>query len=471
MTKDKDFKDLVHARAAETGEKYTAARERMLEDGPDQGGPPRIVGLENRYVVSADLDSGHHLPPAEVVRHLSRATPAGARSPNIYLSNGGRLNVPVEGTIEYATPECSSAREALCHVRAGEALLAELARLAGQRLAEEGVKAVFQIAVDRAAAGVSHESYLAPRSFPAQRIHEFLVPFLVTRQVFAGSGGVVDTPDGARFVLSPRAYSASPGDSGRPDRLVDADANPHADPERYRRIHIDAGDVNRSDTTAWLKVAATRLVLRVIEEASDALGEFLTLEDPLVAFRDISLDPTCKATVGLLSGPPLTAVDVQSLVLRAVHRHVAKTSSTNEERRAIEQWQRTLDGLRSEPTTLAGSVEWVERWARLQEAGEGLTAAAKKLDTLVGTDERWSAHRVCSDAEAQTALKTAPTGTRAAFRGRFIEACTRGRRDYTVDWSHLKLNDEANRTLILKEPFATDDPRVARYLDYAEGGT
>ena len=466
MTKDKDFKELVHARVAQTGEKYTAARERLIEEGTDQDREPRILGLENRYSAFAHVEGRGELSPEETVRYLFSRVVAYGRAMNVFLTNGARLYVAAEGVIEYATPECSSAREALTYARAGETVLGELARLTEARLAEEGTKASLELFVDRSPAGGSHESYGAPRSFPTQRIHEFLVPFLVTRQVFAGTGGMVDTPNGARFVLSPRAYEVSTDDSYS-GRLVNGDAPPHADPERYRRIHIDVGDANRSDAAALLKVATTRLVLRAIEEEPESLSD-LALDDPMGALRDVSLDPTCRTTLRLAAGSAQTALDVQALVLRGVRRHLSKTSATNEERRAIDQWQAAIDGLRSDPSSLADSVEWVERLRRLKAAGDN-RAETVQLDRAldrIDVANAFSSHRVCSEAEIAKAGRAAPPSTRAAIRGRFLEACKASRRDHTVDWTHLKLNDEANRTVILKSPGPIDDERIEKFLAY-----
>lgn len=466
MTKDKDFKELVHARAAETGEKYTEARERLISEGPDQDRQPRIVGLENRYTVSADVAGHGPLSPDEVARYLFRRSASWGGGSNVYLANGARLYMPEPGVVEYATPECSSAREALCHVRAGESLLLDLARSTEARLAEAGTKAIFEVAADRSSAGGSHESYGAPRSFPADWIHELLVPFLVTRQVFTGSGGMVPTPEGTKFVLSPRAHLVSTG--GDPGRLVNADAHPHADPERFRRIHIDVGDANRSDAARLLKIATTRLVLRVTEEAPDALSDRLTLEAPMTALRDVSLDPGLTKTVQLRSGRSLTALDVQTLVLRAVRRHLSKAPASNEERNAIDQWQSVIDELRSGPSAL-GSVEWLARMRRFESVDPDTTelhAADRTLDRIGANDGAFAAQRVCSDEEVEAAKRAAPTRTRAFTRARFIEACRRGGRNYTVDWTHLKLNDEANRTVIVRDPFRTDDARVQKFLEY-----
>lgn len=473
MTKDKDFKDLVHARAAETGEKYTAARERLLEEGAEDAPPVRIFGLENRYSVSADVAGHGRLSAAEVARYLFRRSASWGGRSNVYLANGARLYVPQEGVIEYATPECSSAREALCHVRAGESLLVELARLAEGRLAEEGAKAVVEVAVDRSAAGGGHESYAAPRSFPTERLHQMLVPFLVTRQVFSGSGGIVDTSDGPRFAISPRAYQLSTTSDGSTSQVVDADASPHADTRRFRRIHVAVGDVNRSDAATLLKTAMTRLVLRLMEEVVPGALGYLPLVSPRKALHDIALDPTCGATIDLSVGPRLTALDVQDLILRDVRRHLAETSATNEERRTVDQWQSLIDGLRSDPASLSYSLEWVGRLRHLQGVGDNLADAVeldRGLDRIGPDDAAFLAHRLCSEEEVDLAGRSAPPRTRAFTRARFIEACVNSRRDYTVDWSHLKLNDQANGTFIMGDPFRMDDARLEKFLAHVAAG-
>lgn len=477
MTKDKDFKDLVHARAAETGEKYTAARERMLEEGAEEGTPRRIFGLESRYVADVDFGEARTVSPDEANRHLFRRTALWDGAVNRYLANGSRLYLATEHVVEYATPESVTAREAVCHQRAGERRLTQIRESAQQSLRADGVKAHFELLPTRSRDGGCHENYSAMREFPVDQVTRVLVPFLVTRQVVTGGGGIAETSEGRRFVLSPRLRrlaQAVAGDEFTP-RLVNVDASPHADPHRFRRIHIDGGDVSRSEATAVLKLAMTALVLRVVEDGSGALGD-LTLDDPIEAVGRVGLDPTCKATIRLRSGEVMTAVDVQEAVLGAVRSHVSAAGATNEERRAVSQWQETLDGLRSDVSLLADSVEWIARLQRLsEEFGDlSLTEAShldRSLDLTGYSEETFAAHQVFSEAEVDAALRLAPRSTRAFARGRFINACLKAGKSYTVDWSHLKLSDEANRTLILKDPFAADDPVVARYLDYVEGAT
>jgi proteasome accessory factor A len=431
MTKDKDFKDLVRARSAQTGEHYTSAREALLHERRDDDAPGRIIGVESRYVGRAVAESGDALTPGDVARYLFQRVVTWGRSSNVYLENGARLYLVAGPAIEYATPECASIREVLVHVRAGEARLGELADAASRRLREEALGQAIEIEGDPSAAGGASENYCAARSLTPQAIAQVLVPFLVTRQIFTGSGGVVATPDGERFVLSPRAYLLS--EQGAP-ALFNADARAHADVQRFRRVRVDLGDVNRSDVATFLKVGTTALVLRLAEERAESVA-VAAIGDPVAVLLATTLDTTCRA-----------AIQVQRAILTAVARHIEEAGSTEEEQLVVAGWRDVLDRLSDDPASAADLVDWV--------AGDG------PAPTLP----------VVSAAEVNAAIHVPPTRTRAHLRGQFIQACTAARRDYTVDWTHLKLNDQQQRTIVLPDPSMSDDERVDRMLEAVRAG-
>lgn len=473
MTKDKDFKDLVRARATETCEPYTAAREQLLEEVGAEAEPGRIVGLENRYAVSADFYTSHQMSAAEVTRRVFRHAVSWGSATNVYLESGARLYVSGEGVMEYATPECAGPKEATCYVRAGEMILLDLAA-SGQRLmADEGIGGVVRVAVDRSEAGGCHENYVADRMLPTDGFARLLVPFLVTRAIYSGGGGMVYTGDGPRFAVSPRAYQLSVGAPRGPSaagwrHFLNVNADPHADAERFRRVHVDIGDVSQSDTASVLKVGATSLVVALLEQQSGALGEDLTLADPIAALLDVSLDTDGTAQVRLANGQRKTAIDIQRVVLDLARRHVQRVGGTAEERRVIAQWQRTLDGVASGPRSITNATEWAGRLQRLEDSVGGIDdpralAVDSGFDVIAPTP--WlPAHRVCSEEEITAAKTTSPQLTRARLRSRFITACKQARCNYTVDWTHIKVNDATQRTIILRDPFAWDDPRVERML-------
>lgn len=431
MTKHSDFKDVVRARMATTGERYTQALTHVLAD--DSGGHPakcRIIAVERRYAAAAKLNGQRRLQPQEVMRYLFRRVVVWGRSSNVYLENGSRLyTLPGETTAEYATPECDSARTATIHAFAGDRRFAELVASASTRLWEEGIRGELSATPDASEHGGQHESYSVATNIDRSLISAVLVPFLVTRQLFAGPRGEVDV-DGHRLpVLSPRAeriWMAISEPAG-PTALADPDAPAHADPDVFRRLHISVGDVHPSPAITFVTLGTTALVLRLLEEAPHDAPRSITLERPLLAMREISRDTTMRGSVRLADGRAATAKRIQQVIFEAVTAFGHGHGTSNEERRAIAMWGRALDALERHPDPVT-------------------------LDDAV-----------CTDKEIETAMYNAPD-TRARLRSEFIKTCRTARRDYTVDWVHLKLNDAAQRTILLKDPFRSEDERVERLL-------
>src|SRR5690606_35167157 len=193
------------------------------------------------------------LSPDEVARYLFRRVVSWGRSSNVFLENGARLYLDVGSHPEYATPECDSPRQAVIHDKAGERIVEDLVLGAEQRLHEEGISGTISLFKNNTdSAGNSygcHENYLVAREGEFQRLTEALIPFLVTRQVFSGAGKVLHTPRGAVFSLSQRAEHIWEGVSSATTRsrpIINTRDEPHADAERYRRLHVIVGDSNMS---------------------------------------------------------------------------------------------------------------------------------------------------------------------------------------------------------------------------------
>jgi 20S proteasome alpha/beta subunit len=236
-------------------------------------GGRRIFGIENEYGVTCTFQGQRRLSPDEVARYLFRRVVSWGRSSNVFLENGARLYLDVGSHPEYATPECDSPRQAVVHDKAGERIVEDLVLAAEQRLAEEGIAgriSLFKNNTDSAGNSYGcHENYLVARVGEFQRLAEALIPFLVTRQVFAGAGKVLQTPRGAIFSLAQRAEHIWEGVSSATTRsrpIINTRDEPHADAERFRRLHVIVGDSNMSEYTSWLKVATCDLVLRMLEE-------------------------------------------------------------------------------------------------------------------------------------------------------------------------------------------------------------
>src|ERR1700757_4152469 len=276
----------------------------------------RIFGLENEYGVTCTLRGQRRLSPDEVARYLFRRVVSWGRSSNVFLENGARLYLDVGSHPEYATPECDKISDVVVHDKAGEWILAQLVTGAQARLREEGIRGeVYLFKNNTDSVGNSygcHENYLTERNDEFNRYTEVLIPFLVSRQIYAGAGKVLQTARGAVFCLSQRAEHIWEGVSSATTRsrpIINTRDEPHADAERFRRLHVIVGDSNMSETTTLLKVGATDLVLRMIEAGT--VMRDLSLENPIRAIREVSHDITGRRKVRLASGREASALEVQ----------------------------------------------------------------------------------------------------------------------------------------------------------------
>src|ERR1700726_3689251 len=276
----------------------------------------RIFGLENEYGVTCTFRGQRRLSPDEVARYLFRRVVSWGRSSNVFLENGARLYLDVGSHPEYATPECDDIAELVVHDKAGEWILSSLVEGAEARLREEGIRGdIYLFKNNTDSAGNSygcHENYLTSRRDDFSHYTEVLIPFLVSRQAYAGAGKVLQTARGAVFCLSQRAEHIWEGVSSATTRsrpIINTRDEPHADAERFRRLHVIVGDSNMSETTMLLKVGTTDLVLRMIE--AGVVPRDLILENPIRAIREVSHDMTGRSRVRLANGHEMSALEIQ----------------------------------------------------------------------------------------------------------------------------------------------------------------
>ena len=276
----------------------------------------RIFGLENEYGVTCTLRGQRRLSPDEVARYLFRRVVSWGRSSNVFLENGARLYLDVGSHPEFATPECDSIEDVVAHDKAGERILEGLVKGAEERLEEEGIRGeiyVFKNNTDSAGNSYGcHENYLVSRHKDFHRTVDILIPFLVTRQIFLGAGKLVQTPRGTTYSLAQRADHIWEGVSSATTRsrpIINTRDEPHADPEKYRRLHVIVGDANMSELTNYLKVGTTAIALSMLED--DFIDRDLTLDNPVQAFRAISRDLACRTPVRMKDGRAMTAVAIQ----------------------------------------------------------------------------------------------------------------------------------------------------------------
>ncbi|MEC7967804.1 MAG: Pup--protein ligase [Actinomycetota bacterium] len=446
----------------------------------------RIFGIENEYGVTCTLRGQRRLSPDEVARYLFRRVVSWGRSSNVFLANGARLYLDVGSHPEYATPECDSVRELVVHDKAGERILEQLLTSAEQRLGDEGVHGdVYLFKNNTDSAGNSygcHENYCTSRRDDFSSYTEVLIPFLVSRQIYAGAGKVLQTARGARYCVSQRAEHIWEGVSSATTRsrpIINTRDEPHADAERYRRLHVIVGDSNMSEYTTFLKVGACSLMLRMLEEPQVVLRD-MTLENPIRAIREISHDMTCTRRVRLANGREVSALDIQSEYLNRALRFAEHHELTDEEQLALDMWEYTLSHLEDDPLKLDRELDWVIKYKLIEAYRERhdltLSDARVALVDLQYHDvnrergvfyrmqRKGMVDRIVTDEEISHAVEHPPQTTRARLRGEFIKRAKERKRDYTVDWVHLKLNDQAQRPVLCKDPFKAEDERVDKLI-------
>src|SRR2546421_5992187 len=276
----------------------------------------RIFGLETEYGVTCTYRGQRRLSPDEAARYLFRRVVSWGRSSNVFLRNGARLYLDVGSHPEYATPECDSLSDLVVHDRAGERILEGLLVDAEKRLHDEGIAGeIYLFKNNTDSAGNSygcHENYCVSRQGEFGRLADILIRFLVTRQLICGAGKVLQTPRGAVYRLSLRAEHIWEGVSSATTRsrpIINTRDEPHADAERFRRLHVIVGDSNMNECTTLLKVGAADLVLRMIE--AGVVMRDLTLENPIRAIREVSHDITGRRKVRLANGKEASALDIQ----------------------------------------------------------------------------------------------------------------------------------------------------------------
>ena len=448
----------------------------------------RIYGIENEYGVTCTFRGQRRLSPDEVARYLFRRVVSWGRSSNVFLRNGARLYLDVGSHPEYATPECDDIEELVAHDKAGERILEGLVVDAERRLRDDGIVGdVYLFKNNTDSAGNSygcHENYLVTRQGEFSRLADVLIPFLVSRQIVVGAGKVLQTPRGTVYAVSQRAEHIWEGVSSATTRsrpIINTRDEPHADAEKYRRLHVIVGDSNMSETTTLLKVASTDLVLRMIEEG--VVMRDLSLENPIRAIREISHDMTGRRRVRLVNGREASALEIQGEYLARARDFVDRRGlHTPTIERALDLWERGLKAVESGDLSLVErEIDWVIKYTLIERyrAKHGLGWADPRVAQLdlayhdinrsrglfYLLERRGAVARTTIDPVIFRAKTVPPQTTRARLRGDFIRRAQERRRDFTVDWVHLKLNDQAQRTVLCKDPFRSHDERVHRLIE------
>jgi proteasome accessory factor A len=446
----------------------------------------RIFGVENEYGVTCTFRGQRRLSPDEVARYLFRRVVSWGRSSNVFLRNGARLYLDVGSHPEYATPECDNVVDLVAHDKAGERILEGLLVDADRRLREEGIAGdIYLFKNNTDSAGNSygcHENYLVGRHGEFGRLADILIPFLVTRQIICGAGKVLQTPRGAVYCVSQRAehiWESVSSATTRSRPIINTRDEPHADAERFRRLHVIVGDSNMSETTTLLKVGSTDLVLRMIE--AGAIMRDLTLDNPIRAIREVSHDMTGHSRVRLANGTEMSALEIQYEYLTRAKDFTSKNGPNAITQRVLGMWERTLEAIETgNLDKIAREIDWVTKYQLIEQyrAKHDLPLSAPRVaqldlayhDVRRGRglyyllQRRGAVERVVRDLDIFEAKSVPPQTTRAKLRGEFIRRAQEKRRDFTVDWVHLKLNDQAQRTVLCKDPFRSVDERIERLI-------
>jgi proteasome accessory factor A len=377
---------------------------------------------------------GFDLSPAHALDHNDFDEDSGMA--NVILTNGARLYVD-HAHPEYSTPEVTSPRDVVLWDKAGERVMAEASRRAAQVPGSQPIMLYKNNTDGKGASYGAHENYLMDRRTPFLDIVRGLIPFFVTRQVVIGAGRVGIGVDGRAdgFQLSQRAdfFEVEVGLETTLKRpIINTRDEPHADADKYRRLHVIIGDANLAELSTYLKVGTTALVLSLIE--AKALSQNLQIENSVEELQAISHDPTLTHRVQLRDGRSLTAIEVQREYLAEATRFVAETGDTDPQTHdVLKRWAEVLDDLEIDPMRCADRLDWPAKLRLLE--------GYRKRDSLSWGDARLhlvdlqysdvrpekglyhrlvargSMQRLVTDDEVTRAMTSPPEDTRAYFRG------------------------------------------------------
>lgn len=446
------------------------------------------MGLETEYGVTCVVDGQRRLSPDEVARYLFRKVVVWGRSSNVFLPNGGRLYLDVGSHPEYATAECDNLSDLIKQDQAGDRIVEELAVSAEIRLNAEGINGqihLFKNNMD--AAGNSygcHENFSVSRKKNFEEVTESIIPFLITRQIFCGAGKWISSSKGANFQISQRAehmWESVSSATTRSRPIINTRDEPHADPDEYRRLHIIVGDSNMSETTTVLKVATTELMLRAAELG--LLKDKFTIENPIKTIREISNDLKFRNSFRLSSGREITALQMQNEMYNIVSSMPGLDEILDKPfyRYALNLWRRSLDALECQDFSLVDKeLDWMikRKFMNSYKEKHQLNDMDSRLILLDISyhnirkdrglfyilEKSGMAKTLITNNDVNSAMENPPETTRAALRGRFIKVAQEKKRDFTVDWVNLKINDQQQSSIACKDPFKNIDERVDKLI-------
>ncbi len=358
---------------------------------------------------------------------------------NMVLSNGARLYVD-HAHPEYSSPEAADPRAAALYDKAGERVLALAAASAQQRVGPDEIVGIYKNNSDgKGNSYGAHENYLIARQIPFGDIIEFMTTFMVTRQILTGAGKVGsenDRPEVA-YQITQRAdfFEEEVGLETTLKRpIINTRDEPHADPEKYRRLHVIIGDATVSEVQTFIKLGVTELVLSALEDG--ALPDSLQLADPVGSCWKVSHDVSLGEPLRLAHGGTATALELQQQYLEWITKYVESERDDDVTRAVLAEWAAALDLLESNLMAAADRLDWVAKYALLQGyADRGIgwddsKMAAVDLQYHDVNPERSLYQKLVNAGRMRTlftaeevdnAVSNPPEGTRAYFRGRCVQ--------------------------------------------------
>jgi proteasome accessory factor PafA2 len=358
---------------------------------------------------------------------------------NVVLTNGARLYVD-HAHPEYSAPEVTNPRDAALWDRAGVRVMERASELASRGGSTPPILLYKNNTDNKGASYGTHENYLMRRTTPFSDIVRHLTPFFITRQVFTGSGRLGVGQDGRsmRYQLTQRAdfFEVEVGLETTLKRpIINTRDEPHADPEKYRRLHVIVGDANLCDVATYLKMGTTSIVLAMIEDGALDQAD-LTPRNPVREMHAVSHDTTLQHRLVMNDGRRRTAIEIQEQICTLARAYCAQQAGGDIDEQTLDvldRWSATLAGLAADPMTCATTVDWVAKLSLLEEyrARDGLDWSAHRLQAIdlqysdVRRDKGLAARleargrlaRLFTDDEVDQAMSRPPHDTRAYFRG------------------------------------------------------
>ncbi len=403
---------------------------------------------------------------------------------NVILTNGARYYVD-HAHPEFSTPECTNPRQLVLYDKAGERILESSIERATAMMPAGGRVIVYKNNTDgKGASYGTHENYLVDRAVPFVRIARDIMPFFVSRQIFTGAG-LLSAGERGRdipFQMSQRAdfFEAEVGLETTLKRpIVNTRDEPHADPEKYRRLHVIIGDANMSEVATFLKTGTTAIVLRMIED--DAILEDFSLDNPVQSLRAISHDPSCTLLVRLKDGRSVRAVDIQWGYFEMAEKYFARHDPDGWTAEVMLRWESALEAVESDPLTLDKQVDWVAKFKLLSSYREkhGLDWNDPKLHMLdlqyhdvrrdrglaYVLERSGKLERLTTDEEVDRAVDLPPKDTRAYFRGRCLAQFARQIAAASWDSVIFDVGGESLQRVPMAEPLRGTEAHVKELLD------